>query len=377
MSDVVFCEQCGSVGPPAARFCASCGSPQELDPPLAAAESSGAIAPLPGDLAPESDPTTLSGDLSPEPHPVVTFTGALGASQRDADAGASGDAGAHAPASESRSESSTAAAAADPRPVMAGQLPIELWLVILAFAIPGGWLVFMTLKALPDSLQLLGAQFFGFRIGLALTLIIVLVGLLGVGMLAISWKLYQRDRVGRGLAYVFCGVLAVSVIGAGGGSSAETIALLCSIGGIGILALSPRVQEVFNSPMSADGAPTSIIVSRVVIAIFCASGALTAITYLLLASENGRFALVAIGIGAATIFASRTSARLMEGNPSARQQLTIGGVGLAVLMIAFGQSAPGLLVSLGLVLGAIGMLWIPNDARVYFGDAPIAYASSS
>jgi hypothetical protein len=51
--------------------------------------------------------------------------------------------------------------------------------------------------------------------------------------------------------------------------------------------------------------------------------------------------------------------------------MTIGGAAVAVLLIALGRASTGLLVPLGLIVSAVGALWLPNDARVYFGDEPI------
>jgi hypothetical protein len=243
--------------------------------------------------------------------------------------------------------------------------------VIAAFAAPGLWVTFEVFKALPDAIKLIGAQFFGFRIGLALTMVLVMVGLLGAAMIAIAWKLYRRDHVGRGLAYAFSGTIIVSVLFSDARTSWETWAMIFSIAGIAILAFAPRVRAIFDRAASPDVAPTSVIVSRTLIAVFTALAIFIAVIYLLLASVSGKYVAAAIVAGAAAFFASQWSKRLDQADRHARQALSIGGAIVAVLLIALGRASTGLLIPLGLMASAIACLWIPNDARLFFGDQPL------
>jgi hypothetical protein len=260
-------------------------------------------------------------------------------------------------------------------PYVAG-LPLELWLVIAAFGIPGAWIVFDLLKALPDAIKVMGSNYFGFRLGLALLLILVLVGFIGVAMLVIAWRLYQRDRVGRGLAYAFAGTIILAVVFADNATTAEVCAMLISIVGIAILGLTPRVREIFDRAASPDGEPTSVVVSRTLIAVFTATAALTAVSYLLLATINGKYVLVAIIAAAIAVGSSVGSRRLKAADRQARLYLSVGaGIGIVLLLI-LGRSDSGLLVTLGWLASAVGALWLPNDARVFFGDQPIKLGAS-
>jgi hypothetical protein len=190
-------------------------------------------------------------------------------------------------------------------------------------------------------------------------------------MLAIAWKLHRRDRVGRGLAYAFVGTLVVSVAFSDSRTSWETWAMVISLAGIAILAFAPRVRAIFDRAGSPDDAPTSVVVSRTLIALFTALAILIAVIYLLLASVSGKYVVLAIVAAAAAVAASRWSARLAQADRNARLVMTIGGAAVAVLLIALGRASTGLLVPLGLIVSAVGALWLPNDARVYFGDEPI------
>jgi hypothetical protein len=254
-------------------------------------------------------------------------------------------------------------------PIVAG-LPLELWLVVAAFALPGAWLVYEVVKALPDAIKYLGSQYFGFRLGLALVLLLLVIGALGVAMVAIAWRLYRRDRVGRGLAYAFGGTIIVSVLLASDRTSAETWAMVFSIVGIAILAFAPRVRAIFDA--SAPGAaPTSVVVSRTLIAIFSGVTLLIGAVYLLLSSDSGKYAVAGVIAIAAAILASRWSRRLDAADKQARLYLSLGGAVVGVLLIALGEKDVGLLVPLGMIVSAIGCLWLPNDARAFFGDQPI------
>jgi hypothetical protein len=353
MTNTQFCEQCGATVDRSARFCAECGA-EQVD---SAANNIPDVRQSLGAAASTAAPPRASVPAAPT--------------------------GPARPAPDRREgpgDSAPAPTATDPPPWPSNgssglptiaELPLELWLVIAAFALPGAWIVFEMAKALPDAIKAWGAQFFGFRLGLALAMILVLVGLLGAAMLAIAWKLYHRDRVGRGLAYAFGATIVVSVLFSSARTTAEVWAMIFSFVGIGILAFSPHVRAIFDRAASLDGAPTSVVVSRTVIAIFCAIAILTAIVYLLLGSVSGKYVVAALVAAGAAILAATWSKRLAEADRTARLYLSIGGALVAVLMIALGQSATGLLFPLGLIVSAIGCLWIPNDARVFFGDQPL------
>jgi hypothetical protein len=258
-------------------------------------------------------------------------------------------------------------------PVISG-LPLELWLVIAAFALPGAWVTIKIITALPDAVNAMGSSFFGFRIGLALFLLVVLVGLVGVAMLVISWRLYNRDRVGRGLAYAFAGTLVVSIAFSNDQTAAEGWAMILSIVGIVILAMAPRVRRIFDEQASSVGEPTSVVVSRMLIAIFSAFAVLVAVIYILLSTISGKYAAAGIIALLLAAGAMRLSRGVSTGDRQARLFVSIGAAGYIVLLLALGRASAGLLIPIGLAGAAVLCLWIPNDARAFFGDSPLSVA---
>lgn len=78
---------------------------------------------------------------------------------------------------------------------------------------------------------------------------------------------------------------------------------------------------------------------------------------------------------AAAFFAMQLSKRLDYGDRAARQILSIGAVVVAILLLVSGRSTTGLLISFGLLVSRLGALWLPNDARTFFGDQPLHIAS--
>lgn len=335
MTENAFCEECGATLESSARFCPDCG---EAVAGASAADAGGGSET--DSLKPGVEPLA-SG---PSGDPTVGVIGADGFA--------------------------AALAATNNLPLIGG-LPLELWSVIAAFAIPGAWVVFETVKALPDAIKFIGAEFFGFRLGLALTMILLLVGLLGAAMLAIAWKLYNRDRVGRGLAFAFGGTIVVSVVLSSSPSSAEIWAMILSIVGIAILAFAPRVRALFDASATLDGVPTSVVVSRTLIALFSALAVIVAVIYILLASVSSKYVVAAVVAVAAAGAATRWSKRLSNAERDARLFLSIGGGAIAILLLIIGRSTAGLLFPLGLIVSSIGCLWLPNDARVFFGDQPL------
>jgi hypothetical protein len=217
---------------------------------------------------------------------------------------------------------------------------------------------------------------YGFRFGLGLLLILLIVGFVGVAMLAIAWKLYNRDRVGRGLAYAFAGTLFISVVFSSDKTAAETFAMIISKVGVSNLALAPRVRALFDRSTSPDNVPSSVIVSRTLIAIFTAAAVLIALSYILLATYSaGEYVVAGIVNGAFGVGASLLSQRLNHADRDARLQMTIGGAVYMILLLVFGHAAAGLLIPFGLVIAAVGFLWVPNDARRFFGDDPLTLSA--
>jgi hypothetical protein len=323
MSTTVFCEQCGETISPAVKFCAYCGAAQ-------------------GD---EHEAETTA----PLDKPSLEAEGEASATITDA---SSGEPVPHVDARPTMVDGNASIGHLDMSgwPVIAG-LPIELWLVIAAFAVPGAWLTIKIATLLPDAFKLLGTSYLGFRIGLALALVLAIVGLVGVAMLVIS------------------------VAFSSGNTTAATWAMILSVLGSAILAVAPRIRSMFSTPESG-GPPTSVIVSRTLIATFSAAAIVVALIYFLLATFSAKYVVAGIIAAAIAIGASLVARRLDNGDRQARLTVTIGAGASVLLLLILGRAQNGLLVPIGLALAAVGFLWLPNDARAFFGDKPLEFPTA-
>ena len=153
-------------------------------------------------------------------------------------------------------------------------------------------------------------------------------------------------------------------------NGSDVAALLGSLAGTAILYFSPSVNAAFDNAAQGD-MPTSIVASRVSLNVFCVVAGVAAAVYLLLATFQGRYVVVAVVIIAAVVAAQKLADQVMGGNRDARQQLSLGTAGFVLLALVLGKFSVGLMIPLGLAMATIGCLWIPNDARSFFGDPPL------
>lgn len=322
------CSACGAALRPKARFCSVCGAAQ----PEAPAQE-------PGDPgSPEAAPTASA------PQAAVTATAPAGAP------------GAVAPGQ------------------IAG-LPVEAWLAVACFALPGAWLVWSALRDLPDSLDLMGISS---RLGALVTLLVVLDGMLGAGMLAIARMLYRRDRVGRGLAYAVAPTLAACYLFANYRTHAETAVVLGALAGAAVLVLAPGARAFFTGPDALDhGSPTSISVSCVGISFYCVFASVVALLYFVLGTDSPKWLILAGVYGATVALVALYSTSLMQTDRPARRAITIGAAALVVIQIAFGRHDFGVLVPTALACVVAVALWLPADARDFIGDEPINWPTGN
>jgi hypothetical protein len=127
-------------------------------------------------------------------------------------------------------------------------IALEVWAVIALYAAAGAYLVVAALIVLPDVFDLLGSEFFGFRFGLFLLILVAIVAATGAALLAIAYLVHRKSRVGRGLAYVAAGVITWSVIleqneGASGSSQGvatlSIVTMILALLAAGVLGLAP------------------------------------------------------------------------------------------------------------------------------------------
>jgi hypothetical protein len=151
--------------------------------------------------------------------------------------------------------------------------------------------------------------------------------------------------------------------------------MILSVLGSAILAVAPRIRSMFSTPESG-GPPTSVIVSRTLIATFSAAAIVVALIYFLLATFSAKYVVAGIIAAAIAIGASLVARRLDNGDRQARLTVTIGAGASVLLLLILGRAQNGLLVPIGLALAAVGFLWLPNDARAFFGDKPLEFPTA-
>jgi hypothetical protein len=265
--------------------------------------------------------------------------------------------------------------------IIVGPHPLELWVVIALFAVPGAFLAIIALDSLFNALDLLSSSSGIFlRLALVIVLLDLIVASVAAALLGIVWMLYLRSRVGRGLAYVVAGMTFASVViagGAGGIGDADAyraggLFFLASLGAIVLLGLAPAVREVFTGPNApAAEEPTSVVIARVCLAATVWGSALSGLVLMLLGPEEGRYfayGLLLLGVAAVLVALYR---RLRQPDRQARVFVS-GAAGLAIVVNLLGPSSDA--VPLGVVGPATVLvcLWLTPDARRWFGDEPIA-----
>jgi hypothetical protein len=250
--------------------------------------------------------------------------------------------------------------------------PLELWIVIGLFAVPGAYLAITGLDALTNAFDLFS---FSSRLALLLVLIALLVISIGGAFMGIAWMLFVRSRVGRGLAYVVAAMALLSVIVSGDSGDAYRSAGLIALGALAaivLLGLAPAVREVFTGPGApAADDPTSVVIARVCIAAAVWGNGVIGLVLLLLGDVDSSYYVYGVlEIGVAGLL-FHVFTRLRGPDRQAR-------------LIASGAAAVGIVASLhgpgldGAALGVVGpaavlvCLWIAPDSRTWFGDEPIS-----
>jgi hypothetical protein len=250
--------------------------------------------------------------------------------------------------------------------------PLELWVVIALFAVPGAYITVAGLDALVAAFDLFD---FGTRFALLLALLALLVVSIGVAFLGIAWMLFVRSRVGRGLAYVVAGIALLSAIlseGDGGNAyRSEGLIAVGSIVAIVLLGLAPAVREVFTGPDApAATEPTSVVIARVCTAAAVWANGVVGLSLVLLGDVDSSYyvyGLLELGAAAVLLYAFRQ----LRG-PDRRARVIISvAAGVAIVAALLGPGLDGL--ALGVVVPATVLvcLWLAPDARRWFGDRPL------
>lgn len=95
--------------------------------------------------------------------------------------------------------------------------------------------------------------------------------------------------------------------------------------------------------------------------------AVLALAYFLLGGINGKYIFYGFVTAAISVAAFNVYRRLSTPDRTARK-LATGAAGLAAIFILLGPGNGGFVVGLGLTLAIPIALWIPADARRFYGD---------
>jgi hypothetical protein len=362
--NTAFCTSCGREIASDDRFCPGCGIAQPAPDATGTAAEAQALAPIgqypavePVATAPEPEPVVAA----PEPEPVAA---------------------AAEPAAESTRVSSTSAGFGWASPSTPGEFnftsrtnidlagrPLELWVPVALFAAAGAYLLQLTLRALPDTFRLFNIDFLPKSYVFALVLVLLLVIALGVGLLGIAALLYRGDRIGRGIAYLAVAALAGIAIFGEGTTTGEVLTMVGGFAAAAILGLAPAVKEIFDAGRQRDQ-PTSIIVARVALATWLVLLAVGAVIDFCLESVSGKFIFYGIILAALAVGGFLIFTRLGLADPRARIIVTLGAAAaLIFLLLGLHNSATAFLV--GLTVAIPVCLWLPADARAFYGDQPL------
>lgn len=242
------------------------------------------------------------------------------------------------------------------------------------FAAPGIYLIVESLKAVPDAVDLFG--YFDDSFAFVLLMLLFIIAALGTALLIVAWMLYRADRVGRGLAYVIVAMFVTAVLFGDSDSTGLTLSLLAAIAAAAVLAFAPAVRDFFRGPHAPQrDQPTSIVVARVSVAIWIALLAIDGIMLLMLGGIEGKYIAIGIlllGVGAGALVLYQ---RLAAADRQARLITTIAA-GVAVVLLLIGRDDNGFVMLVGLTVAIPICLWLPPDARIFYGDKPIEISTS-
>jgi hypothetical protein len=337
-----FCGECGEgFISEAARFCARCGA---------------------GRARSGSDPAlaVVGGGQAPTFKPAITAT---------ASAASSGEP--TAPARTSAGAGASNPLATLDLPVVAG-LPGEIWVATGALAIPGAWVLIDALRALPDAFDLINAAFFGWKFGTLVTLLVIGFGLVGLGLLANAILVLRGDRSARWLAWTSAGTVTLATIFTNGRTDSLWAAVIGSIVAATLLTGAPNARaHLGRSQPAVGGAPASVRAASLALFAFYPFAVLGMAIYLIYASTEAKWYLALVLFAVMAVVAALRQTGILRGDRRARLELSVAGVAFVLLVLIFTKHAAQLIVAAGLVASVLALVWLPEDARAFFGDTPL------
>jgi hypothetical protein len=259
-------------------------------------------------------------------------------------------------------------------------VPTVVVLIVVLQVLAGGYLLIWMLKELPDAIKLLGNDVVGAWLGLVVLMLVLVVGAMGAGLLYLANRLWQADRVARGITYVACLSIAASILLGADHSAGITLAAIGCIAAVVALAFVSEAQAFFTGPGAPGGdRPSGVVVAQTLIATWLFIVAVVGLLYLMVgfAGVGAKYVVVGLLLLAIAARARNVNARLSGGDSRARNIATIG-MGIVVLLIILGgnTTGTGLYLPLGWSVGAAAYLWLPKESQTFFAPNGPAVAQA-
>jgi uncharacterized Tic20 family protein len=239
--------------------------------------------------------------------------------------------------------------------------------------------------------KLIGAgSIFGYGAGLAGG-VFLLQALVFGGFAAacglVARQLYTGNRIGPGLACAAAGAVLLNLVFVWHYSpGTEVGVVLVTLGMIAaacVVTFVPDARPHFAKPPQNPEQPTSIVVVQALLVTLGALAAFDALVYFLRAGVlygAGRVAVSVLAgvLALATATLACTAIKgMLRGTGQGRVLVSVGaGVALLTVLLGFSNRATFVLM-LAVALAAVCFTWLPADARVHFGDAPLTLGASA
>jgi hypothetical protein len=241
--------------------------------------------------------------------------------------------------------------------------PPELSLVAALLALCGAVVAFQGGTLVKDVIPLLRDGAFGRGLGTLALVSAMVFGGSGLGLVAVAWLLAAGDRVGRMLGIAVCGSVVLAEILNHYRTRTDWIALGTAIGAIVALSVSPRVWAFFNTE---DHRPSGVVGGTAVVSVLTWGFALAGIGCIAMHSFGNRFLPegIALLVGSALLLGLNRPMR--AGDARSRAIASVVLIALSVVAVVVNRNS-GTYVLAGIAAGALGMLWLPESSRGFFG----------
>lgn len=245
-------------------------------------------------------------------------------------------------------------------------VPPLLWVVVGMLTVVGGFVAWLFQGVLRSAVALFS---FGAVFGIVALLLALLLGATAVLYLAVAGSLLAGSRVGRGVAYVLAGDILLTAIASQQRGPGIVLVALGAVAVAGMLALVPSVRSYFTGPFARSTTlPSSVVAGHVLVVLWGTYTALAALIFFVGGSRSAELilaGLLCLGLAGLAFWSLRG---LAAGNRAVRLALSVAAVADLVAVLVAGNDAAGLVFALGMHLGLIAILWLPDDTRAHFGD---------